>query len=71
MRLIVEKSGHIRIPQEFLDELGIKPGEMVNVSLADKGMLIQSVNVNLSLRGMFVGSGMLDMLMQDRMTISR
>ena len=44
----------------------IEPGDEVVVSLSENGVLIQSVHTTKSLRGMFAGSGMLKMLMDDR-----
>ncbi|MFM7879962.1 MAG: AbrB/MazE/SpoVT family DNA-binding domain-containing protein [Acidimicrobiaceae bacterium] len=58
--------GQVVIPKEFRDELGIEPGDEVEVSLSENGVLIQSVNATKSLRGIFSGSGMLEMLMSDR-----
>jgi antitoxin component of MazEF toxin-antitoxin module len=71
MLLKVEENGQVQIPRAFLDELKIGPGDEVNVSLTNSGVLIQSVLANRSLRGMFAGSRMLEMLIEDRTTISR
>jgi AbrB family looped-hinge helix DNA binding protein len=62
----VGPKGQVVIPKKFRDELGIEPGDEVVVSLSEKGVLIQSVHATQSLRGMFAGSGMLKMLMDDR-----
>ena len=64
-------TGHVQIPTEFLKKLGLSPGDEVVVSLSENGVLIQSVYATQSLRGMFAGSGMLEMLIEDRATISR
>ena len=62
----VGPKGQVVIPKKFRDELGIEPGDEVVVSLSENGVLIQSVHTTQSLRGMFAGSGMLKMLMDDR-----
>jgi len=62
----VGPKGQVVIPKKFRDELGIEPGDEVEVSLSENGVLIQSVNATKTLRGMFSGSGMLEMLMTDR-----
>ncbi|GDX19916.1 MAG: AbrB/MazE/SpoVT family DNA-binding domain-containing protein [Actinomycetes bacterium] len=62
----VGPKGQVVIPKKFRDELGIEPGDEVVVSLSENGVLIQSVHTTKSLRGMFAGSGMLKMLMDDR-----
>ena len=56
---------------EFLKKLGLLPGDEVVVSLSENGVLIQSVYATQSMRGMFAGSDMLEMLIEDRTTISR
>ena len=56
---------------EFLKKLGLSPGDEVVVSLSENGVLIQSVYATQSMRGMFAGSDMLEMLIEDRTTISR
>ena len=71
MLLKVDENSQVQIPREFLDELKIRPGDEVVLSLSEKGVLIQSVYATQSLRGMFAGSGMLEMLIEDRATISR
>ena len=63
----VGPKGQVAIPQKFRDELGIKPGDEVEISISENGVLIQSVHTTKSLRGMFSGSGMLEMLMSDRL----
>ena len=67
----IGKTGHVQIPKEFLKKLGLSPGDEVVISLSENGVLIQSVYETRSLRGMFTGSGMLEMLIEDRATISR
>ena len=67
----IDKTGHVQIPKEFLKRLGLSPGDEVVISLSENGVLIQSVYETRSLRGMFAGSGMLEMLIEDRTTISR
>jgi AbrB family looped-hinge helix DNA binding protein len=67
----ISNTGQVQIPQEFLKKLGLSPGDEVVVSLSENGVLIQSVYVAQSLRGMFAGSGMLEILIEDRTTISR
>ena len=67
----IDKTGHVQIPKEFLKKLGLSPGNEVVISLFKNGVLIQSVCETLSLRGMFAGSGMLEMLIEDRTTTSR
>jgi AbrB family looped-hinge helix DNA binding protein len=67
----IDKTGHVQIPKEFLNKLGLSPGDEVVISLSENGVLIQSVYETRSLRGMFAGSGMLEMLIEDRTTISR
>ena len=67
----VGPKGQVVIPKKFRDELGIEPGDEVVVSLSENGVLIQSVHTTQSLRGMFAGSGMLKMLMDDRRKESR
>ena len=67
----IDKTGHVQIPKEFLKKLGLSPGDEVVISLSENGLLIQSVYETRSLRGMFAGSGMLEMLIEDRTTISR
>ena len=62
----VGPKGQVVIPKKFRDELGIEPGDEVEVSLSENGVLIQSVHTTKTLRGMFSGSGMLEMLMSDR-----
>ena len=62
----VGPKGQVVIPKKFRDELGLEPGDEVVVSLSEKGVLIQPVHTTQSLRGMFAGSGMLKMLMDDR-----
>ena len=62
----VGPKGQVVIPKKFRDELGIEPGDEVEVSLSENGVLIQSVHTTKSLRGIFSGSGMLEMLMSDR-----
>jgi bifunctional DNA-binding transcriptional regulator/antitoxin component of YhaV-PrlF toxin-antitoxin module len=71
MLLKVDENSQVQIPREFLDELKIRPGDEVVLSLSEKGVLIQSVYATQSLRGMLAGSGMLEMLIEDRATISR
>ena len=71
MLLKVDENSQVQIPREFLDELKIRPGDEVVLSLSENGVLIQSVYTTQTLRGMFAGSGMLEMLMEDRTTISR
>jgi AbrB family looped-hinge helix DNA binding protein len=67
----IDKTGHVQIPKEFLKKLGLSPGDKVVISLSENDVLIQSVYETRSLRGMFAGSGMLEMLIEDRTTISR
>ncbi|MEI8068442.1 MAG: AbrB/MazE/SpoVT family DNA-binding domain-containing protein [Actinomycetota bacterium] len=67
----VGPKGQVVIPKKFRDELGIEPGDEVVVSLSENGVLIQSVHTTKSLRGMFAGSGMLKMLMDDRRNEAR
>ena len=62
----VGPKGQVVIPKKFRNELGIESGDEVEVSLAENGVLIQSVHTTKSLRGIFSGSGMLEMLMSDR-----
>ena len=62
----VGPKGQVVIPKKFRDELGIEPGDEVEVSLSENGVLIQSVHTTKNLRGIFSGSGMLEMLMSDR-----
>ena len=62
----VGPKGQVVIPKKFRDELGIEPGDEVEVSLSENGVLIQSVHTTKTLRGIFSGSGMLEMLMSDR-----
>jgi AbrB family looped-hinge helix DNA binding protein len=62
----VGPKGQVVIPKKFRDELGIEPGDKVEISLSENGVLIQSVNTTKSLRGIFSGSGMLEMLMSER-----
>jgi len=62
----VGPKGQVVIPKKFRDELGIEPSDEVEVSLSENGVLIQSVHTTKSLRGIFSGSGMLEMLMSDR-----
>jgi AbrB family looped-hinge helix DNA binding protein len=62
----VGPKGQVVIPKKFRDELGIEPGDEVEVSLSENGVLIQSVHATKSLRGIFSGSGMLEMLTSDR-----
>lgn len=62
----VGPKGRVVIPKKFRDELGIEPGDEVKVSLSENGVLIQSVHTTKTLRGIFSGSGMLEMLMSDR-----
>ena len=62
----VGPKGQVVIPKKFRDELGLEPGDEVVVSLSENGVLIQPVHTTQSLRGMFAGSGMLKMLMDDR-----
>ena len=63
---INDLNAQVVIPKKLRDELGIEPGDEVVVSLSESGVLIQSVHATESLRGMFAGSGMLKMLMDDR-----
>lgn len=67
----VGPKGQVVIPKNFRDELGIEPGDEVEVSLSENGVLIQSVHTTKTLRGIFSGSGMLEMLMSDRRKESR
>jgi len=67
----VGPKGQVVIPKKFRDELGLEPGDEVVVSLSENGVLIQPVHTTQSLRGMFAGSGMLKMLMDDRRKESR
>lgn len=62
----VGPKGQVVILKKFRDELGIEPGDEVEVSLSENGVLIQSVHTTKTLRGIFSGSGMLEMLMSDR-----
>jgi AbrB family looped-hinge helix DNA binding protein len=62
----VGPKGQVVIPKKFRDELGLESGDEVVVSLSGNGVLIQPVHTTQSLRGMFAGSGMLKMLMDDR-----
>ena len=62
----VGPKGQVVIPKKFRDELGLEPGDEVVVSLSENGVLIQPVHTTQSLRGMFAGSGMLKVLMDDR-----
>ena len=62
----VGPKGQVVIPKKFRDKLGIEPGDEVIVSLSENGVLIQPVHATQSLRGMFAGTGMLKMLMDDR-----
>jgi len=67
----VGPKGQVVIPKKMREELGIEPGDEVVVSLSESGVLIQSVHTTKSLRGMFAGSGMLKMLMDDRINEAR
>ena len=67
----VGPKGQVVIPKKMREELGIEPGDEVVVSLSESGVLIQSVHTTKSLRGMFAGSGMLKMLMDDRRNEAR
>jgi len=67
----VGPKGQVVIPKKFRDELGIEPGDEVVVSLSENGVLIQSVHTTRARRGMFAGSGMLKMLMDDRRNEAR
>ena len=67
----VGPKGQVVIPKKFRDELGIEPGDEVEVLLSENGVLIQSVHTTKTLRGLFAGSGMLEMLMTDRRKESR
>ena len=67
----VGPEGQVVISKKFRDELGIEPGDEVEVSLSENGVLIQSVHTTKTLRGIFSGSGMLEMLMSDRRKESR
>lgn len=62
----VGPKGQVVIPKKFRDELGIAPGDEVILSLSENGVLIQPVHTSQSLRGMFAGSGMIKMLMDER-----
>ena len=62
----VGPKGQVVIPRKFRNELCIEPGDEVEVSLSENGVLIQSVHTTKTLRGIFSGSGMLEMLMSDR-----
>ena len=62
----VGPKGQVVIPKKFRDKLGIEPGDEVVVSLSENGVLIQSAHTTKSLSGMFAGTGMLKMLMDDR-----
>lgn len=62
----VGPKGQVVIPKKFRDQLGIEPGDEVIVSLTESGVLVQAVHSSQSLRGMFAGSGMIKMLMDDR-----
>ena len=66
----VGPKGQVVIPKKFRDELGIEPGDEVEVSLSENGVLIQSVHTT-TLRGIFSDSGMLEMLVADRSKESR
>ena len=67
----VGPKGQVVIPKIFRDELGIEPGDEVEVSLSENGVLIQSVHATKTLRGIFSDSGMLEMLIADRSKESR
>ena len=67
----VGPNGQVVIPKKFRDELGLEPGDEVVVSLSENGVLIQPVHTTQSLRGMFAGSGMLKLLMDDRRNEAR
>ncbi|MEY3414199.1 MAG: hypothetical protein RJA79_1074 [Actinomycetota bacterium] len=67
----VGPKGQVVIPKKFRDELGIEPGDEVEVSLSENGVLIQSVHTTKTLRGIFSDSGMLEMLISDRSKESR
>lgn len=58
--------GQAVVPKSIRDALGIGPGDEVVVSLSDGGALIQLVNAATSLKGIFAGSNILEMLEQER-----
>lgn len=58
--------GQVVVPKSIRDALGIGPGDEVVVSLTDGGALIQPVNAATSLKGIFAGSNMLEMLEHER-----
>ena len=49
----VGPKGQVVIPKKFRDELGIEPGDEVEVSLSENGVLIKSVHTTKTLRGIF------------------
>ncbi len=55
----VGPKGQVVIPKALRDHLGIKPGDQVTFSLADKAVLVEPVNGRPDLKGYLAGSGML------------
>ena len=66
MAQTIDQKGQVVVPKSIRDALGIGPGDEVVVSLTDGGALIQPVNATTSLRGIFAGLNMLEMLEHDR-----
>ena len=66
MAQTIDQKGQVVVPKSIRDALGIGPGDEVVVSLSDGGALIQPVNATTSLRGIFAGSNMLELLEHDR-----
>lgn len=58
----VGPKGQVVIPKAMRDELGIEPGDEVDFELVGESVLIKPVRSFDSLRGMFAGASLLEML---------
>jgi AbrB family looped-hinge helix DNA binding protein len=57
--------GQVVIPKMIRDRLGVRPGDEVVVTMTDTGALVQAVAGNRSMKGIFGGSKLLEILEQD------
>lgn len=57
--------GQVVIPKSVRDHLGVRPGDEVVVTLTENGALVQAVAGTRSMKGIFAGSQLLEILEQD------
>lgn len=61
----VGPKGQVVIPKPLRDQIGIVPGDEVEITYVDQGVRIDVVRETRPLRGRFAGRGLLDELSRD------